>query len=95
MLRINLDKLQTLLNQLLIYQGIPCQVIEILREEPALVLRDARREQTVIQPNQYGDAGPRVPQTFTVSLFDASGQRLNPDLAELPMVDLLIDGAGF
>lgn len=89
MSRINLDKLQTLLNQPLTYQGIPCQVIEILHEEPALVLRDARREQTVIQPNQYGDAGPRVPQTFTVSLFDTSGQALNPDLAELSTLDLL------
>lgn len=88
MLRFDPQKLQTLLDQTLTYQGLSCHVIEILNDEMALVLR-GHRDHTVIQPNQYGDAGRRVPQIFTVSLLDPSGVSLNPDLPELATFDLL------
>ncbi|MBK8181477.1 MAG: hypothetical protein IPK63_00630 [Candidatus Competibacteraceae bacterium] len=88
MLPIDSDKLKQLLAQPLTYQGIPCRVIEILIDELALVLRD-RQDHKIIQANQYGDAGPRVPRTFTVSLLDAEGQNFNSDLPELTTLDLL------
>ncbi len=88
MLRVDADKLKKLLDQPLTYQGIPCRVIEILADEPALVLRD-RQGHKVIQANQYGDAGDRSPRTFTVAVFDPRGDGFNPDLPELAAFDLL------
>ena len=84
---INPDKLKTLLGQTLTYQGIPCQVIEILADEPALVLRD-QNHRTVIHANQYGDAGDHLPKIHTVPLFNLRRERLNPDLPELATLDL-------
>ncbi|MBL8259004.1 MAG: hypothetical protein JNM60_04225 [Candidatus Competibacteraceae bacterium] len=88
MVRVNAQKLQGLLDRTLIYRGLPCRVIEILADDPALVLWD-QQDQRIIQANQYGDAGPRVPRTFTVALLDARGEALNPDLPELAGFDLL------
>ena len=89
MLRINPEKLQKLLGQILSYQGRPCQVIEILIEEPALVLRDCQDIKT-LQTNQYGNAVGWAPQTFTIALLDARREHLNPDLPELATLELLI-----
>lgn len=82
------DKLKKLLGQFLSYQGVPCQVIEILADEPAVVLRDTSARK-VIQPNQYGDAGDWATETFTVAVFDTQRGGLNPDLPELASLDLL------
>ncbi|HAO32844.1 MAG TPA: hypothetical protein PLP22_14225 [Candidatus Competibacter sp.] len=88
MLRIDTHKLNRLLGQPLSYQGLPCRVIEILADGPALVLQD-HQERRIIQANQYGDAGPRVPRTFTVAVLEPRGEALNPDLPELAGFDLL------
>lgn len=87
--RIDPEKLQKLLGQILHYQGRPHQVIEILSEEPALVLRD-RQDRKILQTNQYGNASGWAPQTCTVALLDAGRDRLNPDLPELAAFDLLL-----
>jgi hypothetical protein len=86
---INLDKLKTLLGQTLTYQGISCQVIEILVDEPALVLRDQNHAK-IIHANQYGDAGDHLPRTFTVPILNPHRSRLNPDLPALAALDLLV-----
>ena len=88
MLRLDPDKLKMLLGRSLSYQGVACRVIEILADEPALVLRDPRDRQ-VIQPNQYGDAGGWTPQLFTVAVLNTRRDGFNPDLAELTALDLL------
>ena len=90
MLALDSAKLKTLLGQSFTYQGVRCQVIEVLSGNPSatLVLR-AGLEPKVIQPNQYGDAAGWAPQTFTTPILDQSGERLNPDLPELARFDLL------
>ncbi|MDG4555545.1 MAG: hypothetical protein P9E24_15055 [Candidatus Competibacter sp.] len=87
--RIDPEKLKKLLGQILLYQGQACQVIEILSEESALVLRD-HRDRKVLQANQYGNASGWAPRTFTVALLDARRDRLNPDLPRLADLDLLV-----
>ncbi len=82
------EKLKKLLGRVLLYQGHAYQVIEILSEEPALVLRD-RQDRKILQTNQYGDASGWAPHTFSVALLDAGRNRLNPDLPELAALDLL------
>lgn len=90
MLPLDPNKLKILLGRSLNYQGLPCQVIELLVEEkpPALVLR-ASDPSKVIQPNQYGDAVGWAPKTFTVAVLNVHGDRFNPDLPELASFDLL------
>ncbi|HCB13947.1 MAG TPA: hypothetical protein DEP36_10330 [Gammaproteobacteria bacterium] len=89
MLQINLDKLKVLLGQTLTYQGIPCQVIEVLADELALVLCD-QAHRKIIHANQYGDAGDHLPRTFTIPILNPHRNRLNPDLPELARLGLLI-----
>ena len=89
MLRIEPAKLKNLLGRSLSYQGVPCQIIEILGENPpVLVLRDLR-DHKVMQANQYGDAGGWAAQNFSVALLNARGDQFNPDLPELTGLDLL------
>ena len=88
MLRIDPEKLTNLLGQSLIYQGISCQVIDILVDETALVLRDGH-DRKVIHADQYGDASFRAPQTFTVAVLNVHRSGFNPDLPELATFDLL------
>ena len=83
------EKLKPLLGQTLRYQGITCQVIEILANPPALVLQ-GHQERKVIQPTQYGDAGDWIAETFTVALLNNRRDGFNPDLPELAGFDLLI-----
>jgi hypothetical protein len=83
------EKLKPLLGQTLRYQGIPCQVIEILADPPALVLQ-GRQQRKVIQPTQYGDAGDWIAETFTVALLNSRRDGFNPDLPELAGFDLLL-----
>lgn len=87
MLHIDSDKLKKLLDQPVTYLGMSCRVIEILADEPALVLRD-QDDHWIIQANQYGEAGDRLPRTFTVAVLDSRGEGLNPDLPELATFDL-------
>ena len=88
MLRIDSHKLKPLLGQFLHYRGIACQVIEILADEPALVLRDCS-DHTLIQADQYGHAGEHLPVTFTVAVLNEHRDALNPELPVLAGYDLL------
>ncbi len=78
----SIPKLQEFLGRELIYSGTACRVIEILEEDPALVLED-RGDSRIIQANQYGEARRRAPRTFTVPLLNVRRDGLNPALLEL------------
>jgi len=43
------------------------EVIEVLEDEPALVLQDCERH-TTIQADQHGEAHRRVPQIVTITI---------------------------
>jgi hypothetical protein len=76
------EKLQSLLNRCITYQGVECRIIEILDEGPALVLQDCCQER-VIQGNQHGEASRRAPRLITVNVLNVRRDALNPVLAEL------------
>ena len=83
------ERLKTLLGQTVTYQGLSCRVIDILVDEWALVLRDGD-DRRILQANQYGDAGDHQPRTLTVTLLNARGDGLNPELPELAAFDLFV-----
>ncbi|MCP5419281.1 MAG: hypothetical protein H6969_02135 [Gammaproteobacteria bacterium] len=77
------ERLRKLLGQPLIFQGLPYQVLDVIEEGPALVLRDARARKT-IQANQHGEPSRWVPHTVTVAVLNDRRDDWNPALADLP-----------
>ena len=71
-----LMQLRTLVGRTLTYDGHTCQVIEVLEQDSALVLRCMDGER-VIQGNQFGEATRRVRRCHTLPLFDKH-RNLNP-----------------
>jgi hypothetical protein len=49
------------------HEGTVFEIIEILEDEPALVLQDCE-QRTTIQADQHGEAHRRVPQTCTITI---------------------------
>ncbi len=47
------------------YHGVKYEIIEVLEDEPMLVLEDCEDHKT-IQADQHGEAHRRVPQTLTL-----------------------------
>lgn len=78
----NIQQIEGLLGRKIIYQGGPCQIIEILGEGPCLVLQDCQSH-SVIQADQFGDARRWAPRTFTVALYNIRRDGLNPALTDL------------
>lgn len=74
--KVLLQQLRTLIGRTLQYQQQPCQVIEILDREKALVLRCDDSER-VVQGNQFGDATRRVKRHHTLPVF-GEDNTLNP-----------------
>lgn len=78
----NCDDLRHIVGQQLNYKGHNCEVIEVLEDGPQLVLRNLdvinQQEQdsvrNPIQPNQFGEAHRRTPETFTVPALDKNEQ---------------------
>jgi len=58
------------------------QVIDVIPEGPALVLRDHGPE-TGIQENQFGEPLRRAERLRTIPVYAIDGHTLNPVLAEL------------
>ena len=80
---ITLDQLRSMIGLRLRYEGILCQVIEVLDDGPSLVLQ-SMNEAPAIQANQHGEATRRTPVTYTVPV-------LTPDKTELHPLFLALD----
>jgi len=84
---IKVEYLRELIGLKVRHQGSQWEIIEILEDGPALVLRDCEMH-TVIQADQHGEAHRRVPSTTTIPLFDQDGNDLNPALLNLDLINL-------
>lgn len=90
----NCDDLRHIIGQQLNYKGHACEVIEVLEDGPQLVLRnldvanaeDQELSRNPIQPNQFGEAHRRTPETFTVPALDKNAQ-------PIPFLQTLIQNA--
>ena len=79
---ISLEQLRGLIGRRIHYQGLDCQIIEVLEDGPSVVLQECTAH-TVIQDDQYGEGHRRVAPTFSIPLWDAHSGEINPVLAEL------------
>lgn len=82
----SLTQLRGLIGLHVHYNGARCQIIEVLEDEPALILQDCERH-TIIQPDQLGEAHRRVPSTFTIPVLSGDKTELNPMFLELNLLD--------
>ncbi|HDP88448.1 MAG TPA: hypothetical protein ENN42_00570 [Thioalkalivibrio sp.] len=81
-----MDEISTSLHDLvgrhLVYEGVACQVIDVVTDGPFVVLSRTGAD-GVIQPNQFGEARRRVPQTYMIPLWSQVRDDLHPVLREL------------
>jgi hypothetical protein len=63
------------------YNGHDFELIEILEQEPAVVLRDCSDQHT-IQNDMHGEAHRIVAKTHTVPLFSEVSYKLHPVIEE-------------
>lgn len=82
---VTIDQLHHLIGVQVRYQGVRCQVVEILEDGPTLVLQDMEQH-TSIQPDQLGEANRRVPTTFTVPVWHPL-EGFNPAFLDLQVLD--------
>jgi hypothetical protein len=61
----------------IIYDGMRCQLIEIIEDGPSLVFT-CPEQAASIQANQHGDAGRRAPNNYTVPLLSEIQRDLHP-----------------
>lgn len=84
--KITLEQLRSLIGSRVYYQGVDCQIIEVLEGGPTLVLQDCAHD-NVIQADQHGEAHRRVAPIFSISVWDKHSGEINPAFLELGLVD--------
>jgi hypothetical protein len=84
-LNISVEDLRDLIGLRVRYEGVECQIIEILEDGPSLVLQNEVAH--AIQPDQYGEAHRRVPSTFTIAIFNKDKTELNPAFLSLDLIN--------
>jgi hypothetical protein len=81
---ISLSQLRGMIGQQVIYQGMRCQVIEVLEQNTELVLQI--EEHHIIQPDQYGDARRVVPDTVTIPVLTGDKTELHATFLALELL---------
>ena len=85
-LHITTEKLRDMIGLNVRHEGVTCCVVEIIDEGPSLVLE--RRDQHLsIQPDQFGEAHRRVPQTFTISILSCESTEFSISFLNLEPLD--------
>lgn len=79
---VTLQRLRALIGQRVHYEGLDCQIIEVLEDGPSLVLQE-QGVAAVVQDNQHGEGHRRVAPTLTLRVHDALSGQINPLLHAL------------
>lgn len=84
---VDIERVRALIGQRVLHQGVACLVVELLENEPALVL-EALGPREGFQDNQYGAPRRRVAEVFTIPFYDpVSGEEPNPELLALGLLE--------
>ncbi|TDY02940.1 hypothetical protein [Thiohalophilus thiocyanatoxydans] len=83
-LRITLQQLRGMIGLHVVHQGIPCQIIEVLDDGPAIVLQSCNPNKPV-QSNQHGEGNRRVQETFTVPVLTRDKYEFHPQYLALEL----------
>jgi hypothetical protein len=74
------------------HHGEIYEIVEVIEDEPALVLQDARH--STIQADQYGEAHRRVPSTVTVKLPVTASGAIDLAAMDIDLVDATLEERG-
>jgi hypothetical protein len=85
-LHITTDKLRDMIGLNVLHEGVACCVVEIIDDGPSLVL-ECIDHRLSIQPDQFGEAHRRVPQTFTVSVLSIERTEFSSSFLSLEPLD--------
>lgn len=83
---LSLDQLRELIGVRVEYNGLQCEIVEILEDGPALILQHDDST-AVIQADQHGEAHRKVPPTLTIQIFAADGKGLSAPFLSLDLID--------
>jgi len=78
---IDLDRLRAMIGREVEYQGMACEVIEVLEDGPSIVLR--MRGHQDLQMDQYEETARRVPGVLTIPVFTHDRSALSPAFTEV------------
>lgn len=81
-MQVNMEQLRGLIGRSVDYYGTRCTIIEVIEDDPALVL-EACHKHTTIQPDQHGEAHRRVPATITVPVLNKHRSDYAPGFLDL------------
>ncbi len=84
-----IDQLRSLIGTRVEHEGMVCEIIEILEDDPALILQECEIH-TIIQADQHGEAHRRVPTTRTVPILNPDRTEYNPAFLNLDVLNELI-----
>ncbi len=88
-IQFDISRLRCLIGTRVTYNGHFFEIIEILEDEPAVILQTCE-PQAVIQADQHGEAHRRVPSTLTVPVLSSCRTELHPAFLSLDITDHLI-----
>lgn len=84
-IEINIKDLQNKIGMRVWHEGQECCVVEILEDQPALVL--VADDTDSIQADQFGSPHRKVPLSFIVQVLSPCGEELHPDYEALDWLD--------
>lgn len=82
---INIETLRKKIGMLVLHLGQECRVVELLEDDPALVL--VADDTDSIQADQFGNAHRKVPLTYIIQVLSPDKQELHPDYQALDWLD--------
>lgn len=85
-LDITANQLRPMIGLRVRHNNVLCEVMDILDDGPTLVLVDLDQH-TRIQPDQHGEAHRRVPQTYSIVLFNVEHDQFSPAFLALEPID--------
>lgn len=83
---ITLEQLRGMIGIQLCHNGKPCVVIEVLEDGPSLVIQHLEVDSSSIQPNQYGNAHRRTPETLSIPVLSADKTELSSPFLALDLI---------
>ncbi len=82
---ITLNQLRGMIGQRVRHEGEAWEVVEVLEDGPALVLQ--REGRAVLQADQYGQPGRRIPEHVVVRVLTPAGDALHDEFLALELLD--------
>lgn len=83
---VSYDNLREMIGLQVRYNGVYCQIVEVIEEDFSLVLADMEYH-LGIQADQHGEAHRKVPKTYTINIYNPEKKEFSPSFLMLEPVE--------